>query len=132
MFQYGPSDMVAQMLDLPAIPLVWVAWLTFITYVAPLFFLRHRMARVVLGWMAASLVLAVVIWSSLGLVRLVSLAHLVFWTPALVYILRNRASTWKTPFEVWAHLAGASMAISLVLDAIEVARYALGDTGLVV
>lgn len=130
MLKYGFSDMVSQALGLPPYVLVWLAWLVAVTIIAPAFFVRHREARVVLYWQAANAVFGVVLWSLVGLVRLLSLSHVLFWTPAVIYLFRNRPARRQGPFATWVHLALVSMGISLVLDVVELIRYASGARGL--
>lgn len=130
MFKYGLADMVSQALGLPAHVLVWLAWLVAVTVVAPAFFVRHREARVVLYWQAANAAFGLALWSAVGLVRLLSLSHVLFWTPAVVYLYRNRPERRRGPFDTWVYLALASMGVSLVLDVVELIRYAAGERGL--
>ena len=67
-----------------------------------------------------------------GYVRLLGLAHLVFWTPVYLWMLSKRSdigtASWYGRY-VHAYLAIAGL--SLVIDLIDVIRYALGDTGVV-
>lgn len=64
-----------------------------------------------------------------GYVRLLGLAHLLFWTPAWAWILSKRGSiaadSWYGRYvRVCLVIAGTS----LIIDAVAVVRYLLGDT----
>lgn len=131
MFQYGLSDMLNQILALPPHLLGWLLWLTAITLFAPLFFMRHRETRVMLGWQLANIIFGTALFSMFGLVRLLSLSHLLFWTPAAIYLYRNRPQDWQSPFGIWLYAALVTMSISLVLDEIELLRYLFGARGLI-
>ncbi|NNF57260.1 MAG: hypothetical protein HKN04_03380 [Rhodothermaceae bacterium] len=126
MFKYGLSDMVSQALDLPPYVLGWLAWLVAVTVIAPIFFIRHREARVVLYWQAANAAFGLALWSVVGLVRLLSLSHVLFWTPAVIYLSQHRPERRQTLFDTWVYLALISMGISLALDVVELVRYASG------
>ena len=70
------------------------------------------------------------LYGEYGYVRLLGLAHLVFWTPVYAWVLmRRRAIGTQSLFGKYlvAYLAVAG--VSLVIDVVDVARYVLGDTG---
>lgn len=64
-----------------------------------------------------------------GYSRLLGLGHVVGWTAALAYLWSQRAN-WNVGgswFGKWAVLASVILAVSLVFDYIDVARWVLGD-----
>lgn len=66
-----------------------------------------------------------------GYSRILGLAHIVFWTPAVVYLLRIRPS-WRakeTWLGKWIIIALAVMLISLAFDYVDLARWLMGDRG---
>ena len=68
------------------------------------------------------------IYEQFGYVRLLGLAHLVFWGPVFGWILYRRAEIGTTsPFGKYAHVYLVIAGISLVIDSIDVLRYLVGD-----
>lgn len=76
-------------------------------------------AGVAMGWL----------YEQVGYVRLLGLAHLVFWGPvfAWIFLARRKLHSSRSPFGVYLRvyllIAGASLAI----DAIDVVRHLAGD-----
>ncbi len=80
----------------------------------------------------ASFILAGIFMSWLygvvGYVRLLGLAHLVFWTPAFVWVfLRRRAVGTQSVFGKYLLAYLAIAGISLIIDVVDVVRYLMGD-----
>jgi hypothetical protein len=68
------------------------------------------------------------LYAQLGYVRLLGLAHLVFWTPAYVWILsRRRAIGSGSPFGKYVHAYLVIAGISLAIDVVDVVRYLVGE-----
>ena len=68
------------------------------------------------------------IYAQVGYTRLLGLAHLVFWTPAWLWILsRRRAIGTASLFGKYVHGYLAVAGISLAIDAVDLARYLLGE-----
>jgi hypothetical protein len=75
-------------------------------------------AGIFMGWL----------YAQVGYVRLLGVAHLVFWGPVFARILsRRRAIETDTPFGKYTHSYLAVAGTSLLIDAIDVVRYLLGD-----
>jgi hypothetical protein len=71
------------------------------------------------------------LYAQVGYVRLLGLAHLVFWGPVWAWILsRRRAIGTETLFGKYVQLYLAFAGASLVIDATDVLRYLLGDGAL--
>ena len=110
----------------PAGVKAWVAWL-FLVNAASVLFVRRSEAR----WVLAAMVLNIL--GMAALLRLygggphTSLPHVVLWTPLLVYLgLRaKRIAAGPRVYAAWAVLLFCSDGISLVLDTLNVARWAL-------
>ncbi len=132
MFAYTPVDIFAQLSALPLIFKLWLLWLGGVCIVLPLFLLRHRLARVIVAYQVGNLVFISWIALSLGLVRLTSLAHIVFWTPMLIHVYCQLPTVpRRSPFGIFLRLFLATAAVSLVFDYADVCRYFLGDRGIV-
>lgn len=67
------------------------------------------------------------LYQQVGYVRLLGLAHLVFWIPVYVWVWRTRGqeagSVYARYLMVYLAVAGAS----LLIDAVDVVRYLVGD-----
>jgi hypothetical protein len=68
------------------------------------------------------------LYTQVGYVRLLGLAHLVFWGPVWVWIASRRraigAATW---FGRYLHAYLGVAGLSLLIDAVDVVRYLAGD-----
>lgn len=107
---------------------VWVFWLMAVN-TASLVFLRHLEARGVLAAWVANLLLMPALFELQGYTRLLGLSHIVCWTPMLVWLARRRGR-WPGPSTgagAWLRLLVLSDAVSLAIDVVDVARFALGD-----
>ncbi len=75
-------------------------------------------AAVFMGWL----------YGQVGYVRLLGLAHLLFWGPVWVWILsRRKVIGTADVFVKYVHLYLGVAGVSLVIDVIDVIRYLLGD-----
>jgi hypothetical protein len=69
------------------------------------------------------------LYTQLGYVRLLGLAHLVFWTPAYLWVLsRRRAIGRASLFGKYVHAYLVIAGISLAIDAVDVVRYLVGQS----
>ncbi|MBI3435590.1 MAG: hypothetical protein HY056_11010 [Proteobacteria bacterium] len=119
-----------QLAQLPGHLQLWLAWLAIVSFLGPLALIRHRLARVVLLFQLANAALGAVLGLSLGLVRLLGLSHVIFWTPMLIVVARAIPSlTRNSALGIWARVFALTILLSLVLDYIDVARYILGERG---
>lgn len=100
---------------------VWSVWLILITLSSLFFVRRHRSIR----WSAAAIVALLLVILLLGLllpaekltVGLVSLLHVIFWTPIVVYLTKKIGELEKgTVFGKWCVALLLSLWISLVFD----------------
>jgi hypothetical protein len=67
-------------------------------------------------------------YARVGYVRLLGLAHLVFWTPVWVWLFTRRADVGtRTWFGRYVHLYLVVAGLSLAIDAVDVIRHLLGD-----
>ena len=89
---------------------------------------RESEARWVLAAFVASFTLMNVLYYTGGYNRFLGLAHIIFWTPLLIFLYR-RVTKLLGPrrYESWIRILLASNGVSLVIDYVDVLRYLLGD-----
>ncbi|MEO4045251.1 hypothetical protein AAFN47_26970 [Hoeflea sp. CAU 1731] len=118
----------------PPLVTYWVLWLTFImtiSWIVCLFSKQTRLDAVVLFIVSVAVMISMQwMYATVGFVRLLGLPHVVLWTPLLVYLgYRVSRVDYKTPFRQILYVLMASIAISLLFDYVDVARYLLGERG---
>lgn len=116
----------------PAWVRIWVLWMVLITVASIMVLLFSKTTRrdafVILILNIGNVVLMQWLFSIVGFVRLLGLAHIVFWTPLAVYLawrLRRDAITKPFRLIMWALLA--TVVVSLLMDYVDLARYLLGE-----
>lgn len=106
----------------------WIGLLLLVNGIVPLVFLQTVEARAVLGAFALAAAIQMVIFRSLGFVRLLGLGHLIPWVPLLVWLApRSAGAGLDGSFGIWLAAVVAVDGISLLIDAVDVVRYALGE-----
>ena len=112
-------------MDLPV--RLWLVALIFVNMAAPLFFLGHLEAQLVLAAFMAGGMLMTILTGWSGFTRLLGLGH-IFWIPMLYFFWfrldQIPSDDW---FGMWFRALMALNVLSLVFDAIEVVRYIAGD-----
>ncbi len=122
-------ELIGHMLREPLWLQTWLAWMGGVN-TASLLYLRHVEARWVLGAFVFNFLLMTLLFELSGYTRLLGLAHVMGWTPLLLYLARRwPALPREANFGIWIRVLFVTNAISLVIDYIDVARYALGDRG---
>ncbi len=133
------TEIPASLGDAIALQPIWLqAWvmLLVVTHVLALAFIPRRGAD---GWgvrgepiaifasfLAAGLAMSW-LYGELGYVRLLGAAHLVFWTPAYVWVAsRRKAIGTDTLFGKYVVLYLVIAGISLVIDVVDLVRYLVG------
>ena len=115
------------LLRLPLPVRLWMMLLLAANLVAPLFFLDRTEAQIVLAALVASMVLMTVLTGLTGFTRLVGAGHIP-WVPLIVWLWsRLDQIPADDEFGIWIRALMVLNAISLVIDAIDVVRYAAGD-----
>jgi hypothetical protein len=95
---------------------IWLAWMFAVNF-ASVFFLRQVAARWVLAAQVASVVSMQVLLKLYGTGHHISLPHVVFWTPLLIYLFTQRKSFSNgSAFGVWCVVLCATDFASLALD----------------
>ncbi|MEQ9143664.1 MAG: hypothetical protein RLO08_04825 [Parvibaculaceae bacterium] len=104
---------------------LWMNWMGIVLFLGSLVFsFFGREAR----WMLLAMVLSLAATMGLGMTvgwnGLWGLAHIVFWTPVVIYIFRRLPEINKTSvYGIWLLTAQATMVISLVFDVKDVVQY---------
>lgn len=94
----------------------WLAWM-FAVNLCSVLFLRRVPARWVLAATVANVVSMQLLLRLYGTGHHLSLPHVVFWTPLLIYLFaRRKALLAWSPFGVWCVLLFVTDLASLVLD----------------
>ncbi len=105
----------------------WVGLLIVVNGVVPLFFLARQESRVVLAVFVIGAMLQMIIFRAKGFVRLLGIGH-VLWIPMLVWLWpRSVAAGLDSSFGVWLAAVLVADLVSLLIDAADVVRYALGE-----
>jgi len=123
--------------SLPAWVRLWMGWMSAVLPTCLLFAPWKAEAR----WTLLALVLSLAAANAIGLLfgwsRLWSLAHVLFWTPLVIYLARRWPKLSFRPrigghpreltplFRLWAVLTLGTMGISLVFDSVDLLRFAL-------
>ncbi len=113
-----------------AMPLPWRLWLVLLltlNLIAPLVFIERLEAQVTLAALLVSMALMTGLAGLSGFSRLVGLGHIV-WIPLLFFLwARLGEIPAADAFGLWVRAVIAINATSLVIDAVDVIRYAAGD-----
>ncbi|MFN8544495.1 MAG: hypothetical protein U0807_09830 [Candidatus Binatia bacterium] len=104
----------------------WIAWLGLVN-LAAILFLRQVQARWALAAFGGAAIFMSVLLTLNGFNRLLGLAHVVFWTPLVIYLVRQRPRLEPgSAFSTWVTVLLATNSLSLVIDYVDVIRYVLG------
>jgi hypothetical protein len=111
-------------------PKPWVAWLALLmtaNMVMPIFFIETLEAQVVLATMMASAALMMFLFAKKGFVRLLGLGH-VLWIPLIFWLsARVDIASASTGLDQWLLAVIGLNGLSLIIDAVDVIRYAKGE-----
>ncbi len=115
------------LMEMPIHWQLWMMLLIAVNLVIPLFFLRHIEARYALGAVILSMVLFSLLTAQFGFTRILGLGHLP-WVPLLLYLWKrlDRIPSGDL-FGIWIRTLMGLNAISLLIDAVDVTRYVLGE-----
>ena len=113
-----------------AMPLPWRLWLLLLltlNLIAPLVFIERLEAQVTLAALLVSMALMTGLTGLSGFSRLLGLGHIV-WVPLLFFLwTRLGEIPAADAFGLWVRAVIAINATSLVIDAVDVIRYAAGE-----
>ena len=107
----------------------WLGWMIFLNLVVSSFyFRRNQEARLILFAFLAQGVIMVVIADTLGYVRLLGIAHVILWTPLMVYLFKRVTIVRDDqPYFIYIITVLVTDCLSLVIDYVDVGRYILGE-----
>jgi hypothetical protein len=106
---------------------LWLLLLMAANLVVPVIYLQRSEAQIVLLTFFASFLLMVVITGASGFTRLLGLGH-VLWIPLVLFLIsRLDLVPAGGPYRVWIFSVIALNSISLVLDFVDVVRFARGE-----
>ena len=111
---------------------VWLYWMSFAIIVTPTVLIFSKATRldavIVFLTNLAMFVGMAWIYEQMGYVRLMGIVHVILWTPLFIYLFL-RAKKGEMPLlcrlAIWMFVA--TLAVSLVFDYTDVARYLLGE-----
>ncbi len=105
----------------------WVLLLISANIVAPFFFLEHVEGQAVLAAGALGMVLMTALTARFGFSRIIGVGH-VAWVPLLGFLWSQLSEIPATDaFGIWLRAVIVFDATSLVFDAVDAVRFALGD-----
>ncbi|MHA7836583.1 MAG: hypothetical protein ACX98W_03890 [bacterium] len=131
-----PKTLAEAMATEPLWLRAWIQVLIAVNMAAVLFIVGRSEGRWRIRWEPIAIlgaffgaVLAMgALYDAVGYVRLLGLAHLVFWGPVWAWILWHRAQyPLRSAFGIYLHVYLVIAGISLLIDALDVVRYLLGD-----
>jgi len=119
--------------SLPPLIRWWVVWLSFITAISWIVLLFPRATRkdgVVLLLVSVAITASMqFLYAEYGMVRLLSLPHVVLWTPLLAWLVwRLRKGAYPQPYRTLVVVLAASIFVSLLFDYADLFRWFMGDT----
>ena len=110
----------------------WLYWMSVVIFVTPLVLVLSKSTRIdaaiVLLVHIAMLVGMSWVYDQMGYVRMLGIVHVILWTPLMVYLFfRVRKVDMPLPCRIVMWMTIATLAVSLVFDYTDVARYLLGE-----
>ena len=117
---------------LPTTVRYWIMWMNVTMLAALVIFALNRPTRmtalVLLLTNVAMIAFMTWLYNRVGLVRLLGLPHLIFWTPLVVWFVLQlrRGGLPRQPMTAMVILT-ITLSISLIFDAVDVARWLLGE-----
>lgn len=117
---------------LPTTVRYWIMWMNVTTLAALVIFALNRAtwsaALILLLTNVAMVTTMMWLYGQVGFVHLLGLPHLVFWTPLVAWfvVVLRRGGLPRHPLTAMVILT-ITLSISLVFDAVDVARWLLGE-----
>lgn len=132
-FQYSFEEMQSHSAAFPPYLQAWLNWMTalqFASFIVLLFNRHNRLLQVVAAAAFANYLIGYPLAATYGPVRLLALGHVLFWAPALIFVLsRWRDLHWRSVTGVYLALWIVTTSISVPIDIVELFRYfVLGET----
>ena len=106
----------------------WIGWMILVNFVGAIIFIRKPEAKWVLATFICVGIFMNWLYALYGYQRILGLAHVVFWTPLLVFLwMRRRQWDLSNLSGKWIVVLFATNLTSLIIDYIDVARYLSGE-----
>ncbi|MGD1933734.1 MAG: hypothetical protein ACFB0Z_04355 [Candidatus Phaeomarinobacter sp.] len=124
-------SLMAQMGDyIPPHVAPWLTWMQVVLILLPFLFVYYRAARMMILAQIVNFVIATIVFMAEGnqVTRLFGLGHIAWVYPMILFYRDIRSDHWK-PYRVYAAIAAATIAISLVMDVRDTALWIGGDRG---
>jgi len=108
----------------------WLTWMQVVLIALPLLFIYYRAARMMILAQVINFAIATIVFMAEGnqVTRLFGLGHIAWVYPMILFYRDIHSELW-TPYRVYAALAAATIAISLVMDVRDTALWIGGDRG---
>ena len=117
-----------QMMTSPAWVVIWIGIMSGVMFAAIPFAMKDWRARFAVIAMIGNVIVINLLFERFGYTRILGLAHVIFWTPLLVYFWKTRNDHPKRVWTGrWVKLTMVITFVSLLFDYSDVARYLLGD-----
>ena len=114
-------------LRLPIAVRLWLLLLMAVNLVVPVIYLQRIEARIVLLTFLASFLLMILITATSGFTRLLGLGH-ILWVPLVLFLVsRIDINPVGDFYHVWILSVIALNSVSLLLDLVDVVRFARGE-----
>ncbi|MET0070345.1 MAG: hypothetical protein ABW096_09910 [Candidatus Thiodiazotropha sp.] len=109
------------------LPRIWAAALIAVN-LASLFFVDTLYGQVALAAVVSGLIIMVILYSRSGFTRLLGIGH-IFWIPMIYWLITEMPfNDGRAYLAEWLWCLIVVNTISLVIDAIDVTRYLLGES----
>ncbi len=111
----------------------WVYWWTRVIDVTnwlliPFAFIDKRARWALLAWVC-NIVIIITLFNVYGYSRILGLSHIIVWLPLLIYLAKNRRPLNRENVAgIYLHWFVLIITISMLFDALDVVRFAYGDT----
>ena len=107
---------------------LWLAWLVIITFIIPIFYLSNDFFRTQFILQICNALFGGYLMLRFGLVKLLSLSHLIFWTPMLVIFALYYESLTTNSLLILGWICAITVLVSLLLDVRDYFGWLSGDT----
>lgn len=106
----------------------WLTWMQIVLIALPFVFIYYRAARMMILAQLVNFLIATIVFMAEGnqVTRLFGLGHIAWVYPMILYYKDIRSELWK-PYRVYAAIAAATIAVSLVMDVRDIALWISGD-----
>ena len=108
------------------VPRVWCVWLVCVN-AASLYFINNVEGQVVLGLTLLAVIAQTIVYGRIGFTRILGSAH-ILWVPMFVWMATRLDHITADPaMVIWLAMLFVTNVVSLIVDTIDVFRYANGE-----